>query len=101
MAFEDAAGRVMVGYVAPATLKSRHALTRVDGELAAMTKRSKVSSPPPPPPPTDGIRAPQSTADRELTGRLYWIVLSSVSEICAPSATNRSMVVLAVGVQVA
>ncbi len=37
VAFEDATGKVMVGYTAPATLKARHSLTGVDAELAAMT----------------------------------------------------------------
>ncbi|MBX9926672.1 MAG: DUF302 domain-containing protein [Hyphomicrobiaceae bacterium] len=38
VAFEDASGKVMVGYTAPATLKSRHSLAGVDAELDAMTK---------------------------------------------------------------
>ncbi len=38
VAFEDAAGKVMVGYTAPSTLKSRHGLVGVDAELATMTK---------------------------------------------------------------
>jgi len=37
VAFEDANGKVVVGYTAPATLKTRHSLTGVDAELAAMT----------------------------------------------------------------
>jgi uncharacterized protein (DUF302 family) len=36
VAFEDAAGKVMVGYVAPTTLKARHGLTGVDAQLTAM-----------------------------------------------------------------
>lgn len=36
VAFEDAKGKVMVGYVAPQTLKTRHGLTGVDAQLATM-----------------------------------------------------------------
>lgn len=38
VAFEDASGKVMIGYVAPATLKARHGLAGVDAELATMAK---------------------------------------------------------------